>query len=296
MDIQNQHSLARKVSCNGVGLHSGEKVHMVLHPAPENSGIRFVRTDVKGFNPEVVADYRNVTATNLGTTIANDDGTIVSTVEHLMAALWGENVDNAVIELDGPEVPIMDGSAEPFVFLLECAGVVEQKSERRVVEILDKVEVVEGDKHISVEPADNFSVSLEIDFNDKIISRQKSVFHSSDISFKTDLCRARSFCLEDDIEKMRSLGLAKGGSLENAVVVGNGGVLNKGGLRYQNEFVRHKILDCIGDFYLGGGLLKGHFSGYRSGHDLNNKLLRKLFTSKHSWRLKPSIPPVFVPA
>lgn len=281
-----QHTLAKKVSCTGIGLHSGVPVNMNLLPARENTGIKFIRKDVKGFNPEISADYRNVTATNLGTTLANDDGTMVSTVEHLMAALWGCNIDNAIIELDGSEVPIMDGSAEPFVFLLECAGIAAQKQPRRIIEVLKQVEVSERDKKVSVNPAKNFSVSLEIDFNNSVISNQKAVFNSSDVSFKNDLCRARTFGFEHEVDKLRSMGYARGGSLENAVVVSGDKVLNKGGLRYNNEFVRHKILDCIGDFYLAGAMIMGNFTGYRSGHDLNNKLLRKFFADSTAWKLK----------
>ena len=280
-----QHTIAQDVSCVGVGLHSGAKVRMTLRPARENSGIRFIRKDVRGFDPEIQADFRNVTSTTLGTTLANNEGTLVSTVEHLMAAFWGCNIDNAVVELDGPEVPIMDGSAEPFVFLIECAGIAEQKAPRRVVEVLKSVEIIENDKHVSVVPADAFSVALEIDFANKAIANQHAVFRSSDISFKSDLCRARTFGFEHEVEKMREMGLARGDSLDNAIVVSGDKVLNKDGLRYRDEFVRHKILDCIGDFYLAGGLILGKFSGYRSGHTLNNRLLHAFFADKSAWRL-----------
>lgn len=284
-DTLHQHTLAKAVHCKGIGLHSGADVHMVLRPAPEHYGIRFVRKDVTGFDPVVHADYRNVTNTTLGTTIANDEGTMVSTVEHLMAAFWGCNIDNAMVELDGPEVPIMDGSSEPFVFLIECAGVRQQEAFRKIIEVLKPVEVLDGDKHARVEPADHFSVSLEIDFDSKAIAKQRAMFNSSDLSFKRDVCRARTFGFEHEVEQMRSMGLAKGGSLDNAIVVSGDNILNKGGLRYNDEFVRHKILDCIGDFYLVGGLILGHFTGYRSGHDLNNRLLRHFFADKDAWRL-----------
>lgn len=285
LEFQNQHTIERKVSCAGVGLHSGEKIRMSLYPAEEDYGIRFVRRDVTGFNPEVSANYRNVSNTNLGTTISNDDGTIVSTIEHLMAALWGCNIDNARVELDGPEVPIMDGSAEPFVFLIECAGVKKQSKPRKVIEVLKTVKIEDSERHASIEPADSFSVSLEIDFDSSVISNQRCIFNSSDVSFKTDLCRARTFGFEHEVSKMRSMGLAKGGSLDNAIVVSGDKVLNEGGLRYQNEFVRHKILDCIGDFYLIGAFLKGRFSGYRSGHEMNNMLLHKFFSDATAWKL-----------
>lgn len=296
MSSLNQHTLTKKVGCVGVGLHSGEKVRMSILPAEEGTGIRFIRKDISGFNPEVVADYLNVTNTNLGTTISNEDGTIVSTIEHLMAAFWGCNIDNAIVELDGPEVPIMDGSAEPFVFLIECAGVTGQVKPRRIIEVLRNVTIEDGPRRVSVDPADSFSVSLEIDFDSPIISSQRGVFNSSYVSFKTDLCRARTFGFEHEVSKLCSLGLARGGSLENAIVVSGDKILNEGGLRYQNEFVRHKILDCIGDFYLTGAMLKGHFSGYRSGHELNNRLLRKFFADKSAWRLSSESEKVALPA
>ena len=287
-NLLHQHTLVKEVSCVGVGLHSGADVHMAIKPAPENYGIRFVRKDVEGFDAVVSADYRNVTNTTLGTTIANDEGTIVSTIEHLMAAFWGCNIDNAIVELDGPEVPIMDGSAEPFVFLIECAGIQLQTTQRKIIEVLKQVEIREDNKYAVIEPAEHFSVSLEIDFASDAIANQRAVFHSSDVSFKTDLCRARTFGFEHEVEKMRSMGLAKGGSLDNAIVVSGNKVLNKGGLRYADEFVRHKILDCIGDFYLVGGMIRGHFTGYRSGHELNNQLLHKFFADKDAWQLLPA--------
>lgn len=279
-----QHTLKQNVGCVGVGLHSGEEIEMSLYPASENAGIVFVRKDVTGFDPVIKANYLNVSNTNLGTTISNDEGTLISTVEHLMAALWGCNIDNAIVEVNGPEVPIMDGSSEPFVFLLECAGVVEQNQKRNVIEVLKDVELIEGNKSVSVSPAQEFSVSLEIDFSDSVISKQRAIFNSSNLSFKTDLCRARTFGFEHEAKKLYSMGLAKGASLDNAVVIGGNGILNKDGLRYDNEFVRHKILDCIGDFYLAGAIVKGKFSGYRSGHNLNNQLLRKFFADRTAWR------------
>jgi UDP-3-O-[3-hydroxymyristoyl] N-acetylglucosamine deacetylase len=279
-----QHTLAQKVSCTGIGLHSGVDVHMNLLPAPAGTGIRFVRTDIEGYDPVILADYRNVTATTLGTTISNDEGTLVSTVEHLMAALWGCNIDNVIVELDAPEVPIMDGSSEPFVFLIECAGVAAQDALRRVIEVLKPVEIELVDKRVSVVPASSFSVNLEIDFSSPAIANQKAVFKSSAVSFKTDLCRARTFGFKHEAEYLRSQGLAKGGSLDNAIIISDDKILNEGGLRYSNEFVRHKILDCIGDFYLAGALVQGEFSGYRSGHELNNKLLRKVFADESAWR------------
>lgn len=257
---------------------------MKLLPAQEGTGIVFRRIDVKDKDPIVVANYLNVTNTQLCTALSNQEGVGVSTVEHLMAALWGCGVDNVLVEIDGPEIPIMDGSSEPFVFLIECAGVEKQSSPRRVIEVLKTVEVIEGEKRVAIMPSTSFSVALEIDFNESVIANQKGVFKSSDVSFKTDLCRARSFCFEHEVSHMQQNGLARGGSLDNAIVVGSDGILNKDGLRYKDEFVRHKILDCIGDFNLTGAQLMGKFIGTRSGHALNNKLLHKFFADKDAWR------------
>ncbi len=284
-----QKTVANKVSCVGVGLHTGLNIELTLLPASEDSGIVFRRVDIKDKNNEVPAIYSNVSNTLLGTTLCNQDGVRVATIEHLMAALWGCGVDNCVIELNGPEIPIMDGSSEPFVFLLECAGVRELKSTRKVIEVLKEIKVYEDDSetsgYISITPSNNFSVGLEIDFGDEVIAKQQGSFDSGDVSFKSDLCRARTFGFEHEVDMMREKGLAKGGSLENAIVVGKEGVLNKEGLRYSDEFVRHKILDCIGDVYLAGGHIKGHIRGFKSGHGLNNKLLRTFFGDKDAWRI-----------
>ena len=284
-----QKTIANKVSCVGVGLHSGIKTTLTLKPALEDCGVVFIRTDVKDKNNQVVASYKNVSNTMLGTTLCNKDGVRVSTVEHLMAALWGCGIDNCIIEIDGPEVPIMDGSSEPFVFLADCAGIKQQNKGRKVIEVLKEIRVSDSDKsdsgYISIAPAEGFSVGLEIDFGDNIISNQKTIFDSRDVTFKGELCRARTFCFEQEVDVMRKNGLARGGSLDNAVVVNGGGVINKEGLRYSNEFVRHKVLDCIGDLYLAGAYLKGHLSGFKSGHSLNNRLLHEFFADESAWRV-----------
>jgi UDP-3-O-[3-hydroxymyristoyl] N-acetylglucosamine deacetylase len=284
-----QKTIANKVSCVGVGLHSGIKTTITLKPAPEDTGVAFIRTDVKDKDNQVVASYKNVSNTMLGTTLCNKDGVRVSTVEHLMAALWGCGIDNCIIEIDGPEVPIMDGSSEPFVFLADCAGIKQQNKGRKVIEVLKEIRVSESDKsdsgYISISPAEGFSVGLEIDFGNNIISNQKAIFDSRDVTFKGELCRARTFCFEQEVDVMRKNGLARGGSLDNAIVVNGGGVINKDGLRYSNEFVRHKVLDCIGDIYLAGAYLKGHLSGFKSGHSLNNRLLHEFFADENAWRI-----------
>ncbi len=285
MSLPFQHTLAHSVSCVGVALHTGAKVSMRLSPASEDTGIVFYRTDVDTKKSEIRGHYRNVSCTTLGTTVSNKEGISLGTIEHLMAAFWGCRIDNAIVEVNGPEVPIMDGSSEPFVFLIECAGSKKQSKPRKIIEVLKRVEVNEGDKYAAIAPAHGFSVSLEIEFADAAIAKQRAVFHSDDISFKTDLCRARTFGFEHEVEHLRQLGLARGGSLDNAVVVSDGRVLNAEGLRYKDEFVRHKILDCIGDVYLTGAELQGHFTGFRSGHALNNQLLRKFFADKEAWRI-----------
>lgn len=283
--LNHQKTLKNRVSCQGIGLHSGKLITLSLLPAPANSGINFVRSDIKDKDNVISACYLNVVSTNLGTNIANDAGVNIATIEHLMAALWGCGVDNCTVEINGPEVPIMDGSSEPFVFLIECAGIKTLAEYRKLIEILKPIKVEENTGgYLSIKPASCFSVGLEIDFGDKIIANQTSTYELNDTSFKRDLSRARTFCFESEVDKMRELGLARGGSLDNAIVVNNDGVINKHGLRYSNEFVRHKILDCIGDSFLCGSYIKGEFQGFKSGHGLNNKLLRELFKDDTAWR------------
>lgn len=256
---------------------------MSLLPAPANSGIVFRRVDIAD-NNEILASYKNVVSTNLGTTIANENGVKVATIEHLMAAIWGCEIDNLIVELDAQEIPIMDGSSASFIFLVECAGIHKQEELRKIIEILKKVEVIDGDKSLTIEPAKEFSVNLKIDFNHSQLGQQDFDFHSSNTSFKNDISRARTFAFERDIEKMHQLGLALGGSLQNAVVIGENGIINKDGLRYQDEFVRHKMLDFIGDIFLAGGYILGNFNGVKAGHGINNKLLHQLFSDPTAYR------------
>ncbi len=280
-----QRTIRNAVGGFGVGLHSGESTSIRLLPAEENTGIIFRRTDIKDpTQAEIKADYSSVCSTMLCTTLSNKFGVKVSTVEHLMAALWGCGIDNIIIEVDKQELPIMDGSSEPFVFLIECAGTYEQSKPRKIIEILKEIEVRDGDASASVKPAPQFSVSMEIDFKNKVIAKQNCLFDSNELSFKMDLSRARTFGFAHEVEKLKEMGLAKGASLENAIAVGEEAILNEGGLRYKDEFVRHKILDSIGDFYLAGCFIKGHFHGVKSGHGLNNKLLHKIFADQNAWR------------
>jgi len=280
-----QKTINSKISCNSIGLHSGTNVSMTLCPAPCDSGIIFKRTDVEEGKGFIKADYRNVVATNLGTTIANEFGVKISTIEHLMAAIWGCGIDNLVVELDGAEIPIMDGSSEPFVFLIECAGVNIQDQPRRIIEVIKKVRVEEKDKFIEVEPAREFSLDLHIDFNHKQIREQRFDYNSIATSFKNDICRARTFGFKNEIDQMNQMGLAKGGSLDNAILIDDEGVVNKGGLRYEDELVRHKTLDFIGDIYLAGHYIIGHFKASKAGHGINNKMLHTLLKDESAWRL-----------
>lgn len=285
MFISSQKTINSKVSCNGIGLHSGANTTITLLPAPCDSGVIFKRTDIDSEKNSIKANYKNVTTTNLGTTIANEFGTKVSTIEHLMAAIWGCGIDNLIVEIDAPEVPIMDGSSEPFVFLLECAGINVQEKARHVIEILKNVKIEEGDKTIEVSPATEFSVNLHIDFDHKQIQKQSFDYKTTYASFKNDLARARTFGFQHEIEQLHKMGLAKGGSLKNAILVGEDGIVNEEGLRYENEFVRHKTLDFIGDIYLAGYYISGQFKGSKTGHGINNKMLHKLLSDETAWRL-----------
>ena len=280
-----QHTVAAEVSCVGVSLHSGDMVNMVIRPSQPHSGIVFVRKDIDSPHNSVPATFDAVVETTLGTTISNKHGITVSTIEHVMAALWGAGIDNARVELDGPEVPIMDGSSEPFVFLLECAGRVQQRALRRVVEVVREVSVVEGGSVATILPHDGFTLEVEIAFNHPLIATQKAYYDFSDTSFKQSLARARTFGFARDVEKMRSMGLALGGSLHNAIVIGEHDIVNEGGLRYADEFVRHKALDCVGDYFLAGAIIKGAITTHRPGHGVNNKLLRALFADPANYRI-----------
>lgn len=286
-----QHSITMPVTCKGVGLHSGKPASMRLLPAPTGHGIVFVRTDIKDTadNCRIPATWNNVNFATLCSQIANPAGHSVSTIEHLMAALAALEIDNLLIEIDGPEVPIMDGSSAPFLFLLECAGITQQTAPRQYIEILKPITVSEsnghGPKHAILSPAPQFSIDCAIEFSDKIIGRQDYQFTLTSGGFKNEIARSRTFGFYHEVEQMRAAGFGLGGSLENSVVVGPEGVMNEGGLRFKNEFVRHKVLDLIGDLYLAGNPLLAHVEVYRSGHAMNNQLLRALFADTSAWRM-----------
>lgn len=280
-----QHTLKSAIHCTGVGLHSGAKVSMTLAPADADTGITFVRTDLPRDRAVVPARWDAVIDTRLCTVVGNEAGTTIGTVEHLMAALRGCGVDNAVIELDGAEVPIMDGSAGPFVFLIECAGLLAQSSTRRFVRVLKEVTVGDGEKHATLSPSPGSTFSFEIDFSSAAVARQEGFVELDRTTFKNDVARARTFGFLHEVDHMRRMGLARGGSLDNAIVISGDRILNEGGLRFPDEFVRHKILDGIGDLYLAGAPILGHFHGRRSGHALNNLVLRALFADSSAWTL-----------
>ncbi|NBO18576.1 MAG: UDP-3-O-[3-hydroxymyristoyl] N-acetylglucosamine deacetylase [Proteobacteria bacterium] len=284
-----QTTLSNKVSCSGVGLHSGAPVHMAIYPAPAHTGIVFRRLDVPAEQAFIPARYDLVNETRLGTTVKNRFGVGVATIEHLMAAFWGVGLDNAIVELDGPEVPIMDGSSEPFLFMLECARVIKLSEARKALRILKKVEVRDGDSLASVEPMgfddEGCTLDIDIQFSHQAIGRQSAFYDFREQGFKQTLSRARTFGFEQEVNALRNMGLALGGSLENAVVVGKDGVLNEEGLRYNDEFVRHKALDCLGDLFLAGHRIDGHFTFVRPGHAINNKLLRAVFADPSAYMI-----------
>jgi UDP-3-O-[3-hydroxymyristoyl] N-acetylglucosamine deacetylase len=278
-----QRTLKNIIRATGVGLHTGDKVYMTLRPAAPNTGIVFRRTDL---NPPVDIHARPdcVGDTRLSTTLVKDD-VRVSTVEHLLSAMAGLGIDNAYVELSAPEVPIMDGSAGPFVFLLQSAGIEEQNAAKRFIRIKKPIKVQEGDKWASFEPFEGFKVGFSIDFNHPIISKRTSraEIDFSTTSFVKEVSRARTFGFMRDIEMLREHNLALGGSMDNAVVLDDYRVLNEDGLRYEDEFVKHKILDAIGDLYLLGHSLIGAYHAHKSGHELNNKLLRSLIADPSAW-------------
>lgn len=280
----NQRTIKESVSCSGIGLHSGKMVNITLRPAPEDFGIVFQRKDLFGKAAILKADFASVSFTTLCTNISNEYGTNISTIEHLMAAFWSCEIDNCLVEIDAAEIPAMDGSSHPFIFLIECAGVQVLSQERNYLKMLKTIEVRDGDKFVSISPADHFSIDIEVDFASKAISNQRFSFDNNLHSFKKDIARARTFGFIHEVEALRKMGLALGGSLENAVVISeNDEIMNEGGLRFKDEFVRHKLLDCIGDLFTAGHYIIGHVNAYKTGHALNNKLLRAIFADPSSY-------------
>ncbi|GAP67174.1 UDP-3-O-(3-hydroxymyristoyl) N-acetylglucosaminedeacetylase [Mizugakiibacter sediminis] len=278
-----QRTLKNVIRATGVGLHTGDKVYMTLRPAAVDTGIVFRRTDLTP-PVEIPSRCENVGDTRLSSTLVKD-GVRVGTVEHLLSAMAGLGIDNAYVDLSAPEVPIMDGSAGPFVFLLQSAGIEEQEAPKRFIRIKKPVKVQDGDKWARFEPFDGFKVGFSIDFNHPIFTKRTSMaeIDFSTTSFVKEVSRARTFGFMRDIEMLRERNLALGGSMDNAIVLDDYRVLNEDGLRYEDEFVKHKILDAIGDLYLLGHSLIGAFFGHKSGHELNNRLLRALMADAEAW-------------
>ncbi len=284
MSILTQKTIKNKISIDGIGIHTGLKAHLTILPAPPNTGIIFKRIDLNKQN-EIIPNYNNVIDATLCTTISNYYGTKVSTIEHLMGAFYGLGIDNAIVEITSQEVPIMDGSAKNFVELIMQAGVQISEMPIKLIKVEQQVEVKEGEKIISINKS---NVSLDIDFEIKYQNpfiksqRNKVSIYEDDL---TDIYNSRTFCLYEDIEKLKDKGLGKGGSLDNALVVKDNILMNEGGLRNQNEFVNHKILDCMGDLYLSGYRIIGSVVCSQGGHNLTNKLLRKLFADQKNYSL-----------
>lgn len=285
-----QRSLKSAIPCEGIGVHSGKKISMVLHPAPAGHGVIFRRTDLDASKTavDIPARFDQVSETVLCSTIENADGVKVATIEHLMSALYALALDNVLIEIDGPEVPVMDGSAEPFVFLIKCAGIVELAQPRKVLRVLKPVTVEHGQSRVTLGPSKTnrgLEINLAIDFDSSVIGRQALTVNIADDLFAKDVSRARTFGFMHEVEAMLKMGLAQGGSLDNAVVIDGDKVLNEDGLRYDDEFVRHKILDCFGDLALAEAEIIGDVSAERTGHALNNQLLRALFADPANYEL-----------
>jgi UDP-3-O-[3-hydroxymyristoyl] N-acetylglucosamine deacetylase len=280
-----QRTLKNIIRASGIGMHSGKKVTLVLRPAPVNTGIVFTRVDLKPI-VSIPANALNVTDTQLSTNIEKD-GAMVSTIEHLMSALAALGIDNIYIDIDSPEVPIMDGSSAPFIFLLQSAGIEEQSAHKKLIRITQPIEVTDGDKSAKLLPFEGYKVSFAIDFDHPVLkaSGQSVTLDFSQKSYIKEISRARTFGFVSDIEYLRSQNLALGGSTDNAIVVDEYQVLNEDGLRYHDEFVKHKVLDAVGDLYtLGYGII-GEFQAVKSGHGLNNMLVRELLAQQESWEM-----------
>ncbi|MFC3532648.1 UDP-3-O-acyl-N-acetylglucosamine deacetylase [Vogesella facilis] len=292
-----QRTLKQTISATGVGLHSGERVKLTLHPAAPDTGIVFRRTDLPA-PVEVAAQPSLVNDTRLSSTLVTDTGVRVGTIEHLMSAFAGLGIDNVVVDVTAAEIPIMDGSAAPFIFLLQTAGIEEQARPKKFIRVKQPVEVVEGDKWVKLTPHDGFSVELSIEFNHPAFNRAPQTVHIdfASRSYIDEISRARTFGFMHEVEYMRQHGLGRGGNLNNAIVIDDEYVLNPEGLRFPDEFVRHKILDAIGDLYIVGHPLIAAFSGFKSGHALNNKLLRVLLDTPEAWEFVSFSQPEEVPS
>ena len=279
-----QKTIKESIELHGIGLHNGAKVTICIKPAEINSGIVFKRIDLDNTQNIIEANYKNVNAPILCTKIQNSHGVSVSTIEHLMAAFYGEEIDNVVIEINASEVPIMDGSAFDFVEAIRSVGTENQKALKKFIKVLKKVELKEGNKHISIEPLErDLIIDFEIVYSNPLIRTRRKEFKISSTDL-TSIYNSRTFCLYEDIDQIRKLGLAKGGSLENAIVVKENKILNDDGLRHRHEFIEHKILDCLGDLMLSGHRIFGHIKTSQGGHQLTNTLLRKFLSNESNWK------------
>ncbi len=284
MSVLTQSTVAKKLCISGIGIHTGNKVNMNIIPSSPNSGIVFKRVDLNQ-NNIVIPNYENVSEATLCTTVSNQSGVKVSTIEHLMAAFLGLGIDNAIIEVDSQEVPILDGSAKHFVKILKETGLKNSDVPIKLIKINKKVELQDGDKYISIDRSNTtLEIEFEINYKNQLINKQKNKVNVFEDNLE-DIFNSRTFCLYEDIDKLKKIGLGKGGSLENAIVVKNDKILNENGLRNKKEFVNHKILDCIGDLYLVGYRLIGSLNCINGGHSLTNKLLRKVFSDTKNFSL-----------
>jgi UDP-3-O-[3-hydroxymyristoyl] N-acetylglucosamine deacetylase len=294
--MMNEKTIQYEVSCSGIGLHSGEKIQMKLSPSAEGTGILFCRTDLGGVL--IPANISHVVSTHLSTTIGLE-GATVQTIEHLLAAISAFGIDNLIIELDGPEVPILDGSAAPFAELLSEAGIVDQKKAKRVAQVVEPVTVLDKGRHVTLSPASTLEISYQIQFDHPLISSQTYRYQHGPETFMTEIAPARTFGFLKDVQMLQSMGLARGGSLENAIVIGEAQVLNEGGLRFSDEFVRHKILDLIGDLSLLGMPILGRIEAVCSGHMLHARLIKELLQNKKACKISGAVPtaePYWVPS
>ena len=283
METNSQKTIKETIDFDGIGLHNGIKVNLSLKPAEINSGIVFKRTDVDSSKSIIQANFKNVSSPILCTKIKNSHGVSVSTIEHLMAAFYGEGIDNVVVEINAPEVPIMDGSAFDFVTAIRSFGIEGQKATKKFIKVVKKVEIKDGPKHISIEPASkDLIIDFEVVYKNPLIRTRRKEFKLSNGDL-TSIYNSRTFCLYEDIDQIKNQGLAKGGSLENAIVVQGYKILNESGLRHRDEFVDHKILDCLGDLMLSGHRILGHIKTSQGGHQLTNTLLNKFLSDKSNW-------------
>tara|TARA_B100001121_G_scaffold35987_1_gene30650 strand:+ start:1403 stop:2365 length:963 start_codon:yes stop_codon:yes gene_type:complete len=290
-----QTTISKQKSFNGIGLHSGNLINVTLKPAKENTGIIFIRTDIdkKIKERSIKALYSNVSDTSLCTTIENEYGIKVSTIEHLMAAFNGTGIDNIIIELNGPEVPIMDGSSLPLIEIIENCGIESLKVKRKILKILKKIEVRVDNKYCSFVPSKEQKFSVEIDFENKAVGKQSASTSLANYNFKNFASNARTFGFMKDVEYMRSLGLGLGGSIDNCIIVDNNEIINPEGLRHENEFSRHKLLDAVGDIYTSGYRIQGSYKGLRCGHYINNLLLHELFKSNENYEIFEYLDPPY---